>query len=503
MTQLKSTSVFKLTIGLGFVSLITGCNSPTIEPDGSIKHESLQVEQANITTAQPNIIYIMADDMGYGDLGAYGQTKIKTPNIDKLATEGMRFTQHYAGSTVCGPSRASLLTGLHSGHSPIRGNPVWTNSGKPVDLKPEDVTIAEMLKSNGYNTAAIGKWGMSESKEENGKHLPAMPNQQGFDYFYGLKGHLDAHYYYWHRLFENNQAFELKDNDFMNNKGIYTHDLFTSKAIEYVKQQTDEQPFFLYLSYTIPHLALTVPDDSKEQYLDLGWPTRKMDTQGHYRNDAEGNTTYAGMVSRMDRDIGQLLKTLKDQGLDDNTLVIFTSDNGHEYDRGFFDSNGELRGSKRDLYEGGIRIPFIAKWSNKIKANSTSDHISAFWDMMPTFCDLAGGKQCPATDGISMTKALLGDKEQTKHEFLYWEFNERRGPLQAVRQGDWKLVKRFKKPIELYDLSKDISEANNIAETNPKIVADLSDKIASARTYHPEFTLKKLPNPYKKKSNKK
>jgi arylsulfatase A-like enzyme len=228
-----------------------------------------------------------------------------------------------------------------------------------------------------------------------------------------------------------------------------------------------------------------------------------MNTQGHYRNDAEGNTTYAGMVSRMDRDIGQLLKTLKQQGLDDNTLVIFTSDNGHEYDRGFFDSNGELRGSKRDLYEGGIRVPFIAKWPNKISANSTSDHMSAFWDMMPTFCDLAGGKQCPQTDGISMTKALFGDIEQAKHEFLYWEFNERRGPLQAVRQGDWKLVKRFKKPIELYDLAKDISEANNLAETNPKIVADLSEKLASARTYHPEFTLKKLPNPYKQKSSKK
>ena len=484
------------------ITLLCACNSASNPLTAEAKQSVLKANIKN--TNPPNIIYILADDMGYGDLGAYGQTKIKTPNIDQLSKEGMRFTQHYAGATVCGPSRASLLTGLHGGHSPIRGNPVWTNSGNPVDLKPEDVTIAEMLKANGYKTAAIGKWGLSESKEADGDdYLAAMPLQQGFDYFYGLKGHLDAHYYYWHRLFENNQAFELKDNDHINNKGIYTHDLFTSKAIDYVKNQTSEQPFFLYLAYTIPHLALTVPDDSKEQYLDLGWPKRKMNTQGHYRNDAEGNTTYAGMVSRMDRDIGQLLKALKQQGLDDNTLVIFTSDNGHEYDRGFFNSNGELRGSKRDLYEGGIRVPFIAKWPNHIKANTTSDHVSAFWDMMPTFCDLAGGKQCPQTDGISMTKALFGDIDQAKHEFLYWEFNERRGPLQAVRQGDWKLVKRFNKPIELYDLSKDISEANNLAEINPKIVAALSEKFESARTYHPEFTLKKLPNPYKKKSNKK
>ena len=492
----------KFYILFSLITLLSACNSGSklIDEDVVLSTKKADIKSSN----PPNIIYIMADDMGYGDLGVYGQAKIKTPNIDQLSKEGMRFTQHYAGATVCGPSRASLLTGLHGGHSPIRGNPVWTNSGKPVDLKPEDVTIAEMLKANGYKTAAIGKWGLSESKEADGDdYLAAMPLQQGFDYFYGLKGHLDAHYYYWHRLFENNLAFELKDNDHMNNKGVYTHDLFTSKAIDYVKKQTNEQPFFLYLAYTIPHLALTVPDDSKEQYLDLGWPKRKMNTQGHYRNDAEGNTTYAGMVSRMDRDIGQLLKTLKQQGLDDNTLVIFTSDNGHEYDRGFFNSNGEFRGSKRDLYEGGIRVPFIVKWPNQIKANTTSDHISAFWDMMPTFCELAGGKQCPQTDGISMTKALLGDSEQTQHEFLYWEFNERQGPLQAIRQGDWKLVKKFNTPAELYNLSMDISESNNLADAQPQLVAQLMNKISSARTYHPEFTLKKLPNPYKKnKSNK-
>lgn len=479
---LLSASLFSLN---GFYSII-------IEGDDLNKAESV---------TQPNIIYIMADDMGYGDVGVYGQEKIKTPNIDKLAGDGMRFTQHYAGATVCGPSRASLLTGLHGGHSPIRGNPGWTNSGGVVDLKPEDVTIAQMLKSTGYNTAAIGKWGLSETKETSGDDwLSAMPLQQGFDYFFGLKGHRAAHYYYWHRLFENNTPFELKNNDYMNNKGVYTHDLFTDKAIDYVKKQDSEKPFFLYLAYTIPHLALTVPEESKEQYLDLGWPKRMMNTKGHYRNDAEGNITYAGMVSRMDRDIGKLMKTLKEQGLDDNTLVIFTSDNGHEFDRGFFNSNGPLKGSKRDLYEGGIRIPFIARWPGKIKENTSSDHISAFWDMMPTFCDLAGANKCPTTDGISMKKSFFSQSGQQKHEYLYWEFNESRGPLQALRNDNWKLVKRYKKPIELYDLSKDIGESNNIAANFPEIVDELSAKVDSARTYHPEFTLKKLVSPWKKQT---
>lgn len=468
---------------LSISAVVTGCGSnvPNV---------------ANQTTSQPNIIYIIADDLGYNDIGAYGQDKIKTPNIDQLANDGMRFTQHYAGSTVCGPSRASLLTGFHTGHSPIRGNPKWTNSGRPVDLSPDDITIAEMLKENGYNTAAIGKWGLAESDDPD---LKAMPLQQGFDYFFGFKTHIEAHHYYWHRLFENNQEFVLKDNDYMNNKGIYTHDLLTDKAIEYVKQQDNNNPFFLYLAYTIPHLALTVPDDSKKQYLDLGWPKRMMNTQKHYRNDAEGHTTYAGMISRMDRDIGKIIQTLEQQGLTQNTLVIFTSDNGHEYDRGFFDSNGVFKGKKRDLYEGGIRIPFIAKWPDKIESGSTSDHISAFWDMMPTFCQFAGGISCPETDGISIVNELTGVGIQQQHDTLYWEFNEAKGPLQALRQGNWKLVKRHKKPIELYDLSKDPGEANNLAKSNPKIVDKMRLVIKNSRTPHPEFTLEKLANPWNKK----
>tara|TARA_B110000881_G_C18587813_1_gene525947 strand:+ start:1284 stop:2741 length:1458 start_codon:yes stop_codon:yes gene_type:complete len=457
--------------------------------------KNTDINNEESSSQRPNIIYILADDMGYGDVGVYGQTKIKTPNIDKLAHDGMRFTQHYSGSTVCGPSRASLLTGFHTGHSTIRGNPNWTNSGTPVDLKTSDVTLAEMLKENGYNTAAIGKWGLAESEDP---ELKSMPLQQGFDYFFGLKTHIEAHHYYWHRLFENNIPFMLKNNDYMNNKGVYTHDLFTEKAVDYVNKQKKDKPFFLYLAYTIPHLAMTVPEDSKQQYLGLNWPKRKMKTKGHYRNDIEGNTTYAGMVSRMDRDIGTLLLTLKKQGLTDNTLVIFTSDNGHEYDRGFFDSNGEFKGRKRDLYEGGIRIPFIAKWPSKIAANSTSDHISAFWDMMPTFCQLAGGNACPKTDGISMVNELIKSGEQQKHQHLYWEFNEAKGPLQALRKGDWKLIKRYKQPVELYNLTNDKSEAINLAAQHPELTQQLLTELTGSRSENEEFTLKKLKNRWKK-----
>lgn len=459
--------------------------------------------------SSPNIILIVADDLGYGDIQPFGQQRIKTPNLNRLATDGIKFTQHYAGSTVCGPSRASLLTGLHSGHSSIRGNPIWTDSGKPVDLTSQDTTLASMLQDNGYNTAVIGKWGLAEQAPTN---LNAMPNAQGFDYFFGYKTHIAAHHYYWPTLFENNNEYPLKGNDYLNNEGKYTHDLFTEKAIDYIRQNgknglpsnTTKQPFFLYLAYTIPHLALTVPEDAKNQYKDLGWPKRKLNVDGHYRNDVEGNVTYAAMVSRMDRDIGKLMQTLKDQGIDDNTLVIFTSDNGHEYDNGFFNSNGPLRGKKRDLYEGGIRVPFIARWPNKIQANSTSDHISAFWDYFTTFCDISksASKTCANTDGVSFINALTTQQSQAQHEYLYWEFNEKQGPLQALRKGDWKLLKKHPNKFELYNLHDDIGEQHNLATQNPEKLNELQDLLENSRSPHPEFSLKKLPNPWKNRNNK-
>jgi len=454
------------------------------------KQNNIEFDKQASAVKKPNVILIMADDLGYGDLGVYGQQKIKTPNIDKLAAEGMKFNQHYAGAPVCGPSRATLLTGLHTGHSAVRGNPKWTNSGNPVELGASDITIGDVFKSAGYNTALIGKWAMADAKEIN---VEAMPNSRGFDHFFGYKTHIEAHHYYWHRLFKNNTPYVLNENDYSLKKGKYTHDLFTEDALSYVEKNVDE-PFFLFLSYTIPHLEVTVPEDSKLNYQKLDWPKRKMKTDGHYKNDEEGHTAYAGMVSRMDRDIGVLMDKIKSLGLDDDTLVIFTSDNGHEYDslkKPFFNSNGPFRGMKRDLYEGGIRMPLIARWPNKIEKNSESDHVSAFWDFLATACDIASVEMCPKSDGLSFLPTLLGTNNQVKHDFLYWEFNEKKGPMQAILMDNWKLLKS-ENNLELYNLTLDEGEVNNLANNEVEIVTKLLAKLKKARTPHPEFTLERI-----------
>ena len=430
----------------------------------------------------PNIIYILADDLGYGDLGSYGQTKTKTPRLDQMAAEGLRFTQHYAGSTVCMPSRASLLTGKHQGHASVRGNPRWTITGQAIDLGPTDVTVAKELKRAGYTTGIIGKWGLAEASDE------GMPSQQGFDYFYGYRTHINAHHYYPETLWLNDTKIQLEGNIMMEKKGQYAHDLLTEKAIQFVKKH-EEHPFFLYLAFTIPHYELTVPQDSKAPYLNLGWKERPM-KMAHYRHDAEGHTTYAGMVSRMDRDVGRLLDLLKELNIDEETLVIFTSDNGHEFDRNFFNSNGPLRGKKRDLYEGGIRVPMIARWPGKVKARTQTDHISAFWDFLPTVCELSGLEPTDNIDGISYLPTLLGNNSrQQKHDYLYWEFNEGKGPIQAVRQGDWKAVRYYQKPMELYLLSEDLSEEKNVAKDHPQQMELMKKILAGARTEHPGFPL--------------
>ena len=438
-------------------------------------------------TSKPNIIFIMADDLGYGDVGFNGQEYIKTPNLDRLATEGMVFTDHYAGSTVCMPSRGSLLTGKHLGHATIRGNPRWTASGTAVDLRPEDVTIAEELKRAGYRTGVVGKWGLAEASDD------SLPTRQGFDYFYGYRKHKDAHHYYWPDLWENESIIHIPGNDVENTKGKYVHDLLTDAAFRFINRNTD-QPFFLYLAYTIPHYELTVPEDSKRQYQDLDWPKRKM-KKAHYRHDPEGNVTYAAMVSRMDRDIGRLIDLLQEQGLDEKTLVIFTSDNGPEYERKdrFFNSNGPLRGGTRDLYEGGIRVPFVARWPSRIDPGNKSDHISAFWDFLPTACELADIQPSDSINGISYLPTLLGQTgKQKSHDYLYWEFNEREGPIQAIRQGQWKGIRKGQAKLELYDLSNDLSEEHNIADSHPEISRTLMETIVSTRTPHPEFPLLRI-----------
>lgn len=437
----------------------------------------------------PNIIFILADDLGYGDVGYQGQQHILTPEIDRMAKEGRVFTDHYAGATVCMPSRGTLMTGYHTGHGTIRGNPTWTVSGNAVDLTPADVTVARELKRAGYHTGIVGKWGLAES------NLDGMPTRQGFDYFYGYRSHYDAHHHYWPSLWKNETTVHIDGNDYLNTEGKYVHDLVTEEALKYIDEQK-ENPFFLYVAYALPHYELTVPEDSKEPYKNLGWPVEPR-KKAHYRDDPDGNIAYAGMVSRMDRDVGRILDHLKALGLDENTLVIFTSDNGPVYEREdrFFNSNGPLRGGKRDLYEGGIRVPFVAWWPGKIEAGSTTDHPSAFWDFLPTVCELVGIEPT-RTDlsGTSYLPSLLGKGKQKAHEPLYWEFNEGDGPIQAIRVGKMKAVKFLDKPIEIYDLSTDLSETNNLTADRPKEAARLLKVLESTRTQSDEFPLTRRKN---------
>jgi len=419
--------------------------------------------------------------LGYGDLGCYGQKIIKTPNIDKLADEGMRFTDHYSGSTVCAPSRCCLMTGLHTGHALIRGN-------ANVPLRPSDVTVAELLKEAGYSTGIIGKWGLGEADSE------GIPNRQGFDYWFGYLNQRHAHNYYPAYLWRNEEKVELKNevNHVIGGQdrtpgGVatkrveYSHDLFAEEALGFLEEKKDN-PFFLYLALTIPHAnneagskGMEVP--SLEPYADKDWPEPQ---KGH-----------AAMITRMDGDVGRLMAKLKELGLDNNTLVMFTSDNGPHKEGGadptFFNSSGPLQAYKRALYEGGIRVPMIARWPGRIKAGSVSDHISAFWDFLPTCCELIGVKAPEGIDGISMAATLLGRSgEQREHEYLYWEFHEQ-GKRQAVRMGDWKgirqnVAKDPNGPIELYNLKNDIGEKNNVAVRHPGIVAKIEACMKAAHT---------------------
>lgn len=435
---------------------------------------------------KPNIIIILADDLGYGDLGFNGQDKIRTPVLDNMATEGIVFTRHYAGSTVCGPSRTCLMTGLHSGHSPIRENPRWTKSGKPASLDVNQVTVAKELKKAGYATGIVGKWGLAENLDA------GLPGKQGFDYFYGFNTHRAAHHYYPEEIWENDELIKLKGNVMMDKVGQYSQDLFTEKALDFI-DKNHETPFFLYLAFTIPHYELTIPEEQKADYYKEDWPLREM-KMGHYRNDKNGHVTYAAMVSRMDRDIGLVLEKLNSLGINDNTLVIFTSDNGHEYDNvkeEFFNSNGDFRGKKRDLYDGGVHVPFVAVWPENISPGTTSDHVSAFWDFLPTVCEIAQINPSAEVDGISYFPSLVG-MSQKKHEYLYWEFNEGKGPIQAVLKYDWKLVRFVGAHSELFNLKNDPGEQKDLHLENPTMALQLEDIMDNARTDHPEFPLVKM-----------
>jgi arylsulfatase A-like enzyme len=406
---------------------------------------------------KPNIILILADDLGYGDLGSYGQTRVRTPNLDRMAQQGMRFTQFYAGAPVCAPSRASLMTGLHQGHALIRGNTDINN--QRVSLRPEDLTIGEVLQPAGYRTGVIGKWGLGEPDTS------GVPNRQGFDYWFGYLNQNLAHNYYPDYLWRNTARVTIP-------KGWYSQDLFTQEALNFIRRER-ERPFFLYLAYTIPHAnnelgrktgnGMEVPDD--EPYSKESWPQQQKN--------------YAAMVTRMDSDVGEILALLKSLRLDDDTVVFFSSDNGPQgkdeggFDPTFFSSSGPLRGIKRELYEGGIREPMIARWPGKIRAGEVSKQVWTLWDFLPTVAAMAGAKSPLRTDGISMLPGLLG-RSQPNHEFLYWEFHEG-GYAQAVRTGNWKAVRRLNGPIELYDLETDTKESHNLAGKQSTLVKRMAE----------------------------
>lgn len=427
----------------------------------------------------PNVIYIMADDLGIGDLGCYGQQFTKTPGIDKLAANGVRFAQHYAGCTVSAPSRCSLMTGKHTGHAFIRGNKgIVDAEGRRFDypLADNEVTVGEILKKRNYATACIGKWGMG------GPNTEGHPNKQGFDYFFGYLGQANAHRYYPQFLFENNTLINL-------DKKVYSHDLIMEKALGFIEQNADK-PFFLYLTPTIPHADLILPEGELGEY-DGMFHEKPFPGPG-YTAQPKPRATFAAMVSRLDRDVQRVMDLLEAKGIADNTLVVFTSDNGTHVEGGhdpeFFQSNGAFRGHKRDLYEGGIRTPFIVHWPEKIKGGTVSYHVSAFWDFLPTMCDLIGEPVPVESDGISYLPALTGEGEQKKHEYLYWEFLEQGGKKAALKDN-WKLISLqvndpSKTYVELYNLNADPSEQMNAAAQYPEKVKELSRIIEQAHTYN-------------------
>jgi arylsulfatase A-like enzyme len=439
---------------------------------------------AQPATSPPNVLLIQADDLGYGDLSAYGQARFKTPSLDRLAREGIRFTQYYAGSTVCAPSRTALMTGLHTGHAWIRGN--GGMPGGDVPLRPEDVTIAEVLRDAGYRTAVIGKWGLGQPG------TTGQPDRQGFDYAFGFLDHRHAHRQFTDHLWRNGERVNTDiDRDYVN-------DLFTKETAAFIERD-DPRPFFVYLNYTVPHAELRAPDDSLAEF-HRRFPEQPFVNQTAdekrtgarpdapslgYRSQPEPHAAFAAMIVRMDRDIGRLADLLRARNIERRTLVLFISDNGPHQEGGgdpvFFKSNGGLRGIKRDLYEGGIRVPMIGRWIGVIPAGRVSNHAWAHWDVLPTLAEIAGARAPGGLDGMSMARALRGEP-QPAHSFFYWEFHER-GFQQAVRMGRWKAVRlKAGEPLELYDLEADPHEERNVATTNPDVVAKIETYLRTART---------------------
>lgn len=467
-------------IGILIFLMCTGCQS-----------ENKDAQKSN--DKRLNIILIMADDLGYGDIGPYGQQKIRTPHLDQLASEGTVFTRFYAASPVCAPSRSALMTGLHTGHTPVRGNVGWERGDMP--LRTSDTTFVELLDEAGYITGMYGKWSLGL------KGTSGAPHRKGFDEFLGYEDQTEAHQYYVEQL----QAIQ---NGVTVNIDIdstqYTHDLFVEASIDFIERHAhSESPFFLYLPFTIPHAALEVPESAMTPYLDKNgnsiFPETPFKGNG-YKAREMPLATYAAMVSRLDEGIGNIKRKIENLGLEKNTIILFTSDNGPHSEGGYnpeyFDSNGPLRGMKRDLYEGGIRVPMMAWAPGLIPENERSDLIWANWDLYPTLLDLAGvDYETASTDGISMGEALSGATPSETHDYLYWEFLFRNNFKQAVRQGPWKAVRFTRKDglvnTELYNLEEDLQEATNVAEEHPEKVQELQQLMdrSHKRPVHEEFRI--------------
>ncbi|MCL6274836.1 arylsulfatase [Muricauda sp. 2012CJ35-5] len=461
---------------------------------------------------KPNIIYFLADDLGYGEVGAYGQEIIKTPNIDSLVERGMKFTQHYSGAPVCAPARYILMTGKHAGHAYIRGNDEWRERGEVWDYKkafsnpnlegqrpiPENtITIAKKLKEAGYTTGVFGKWGLGAPNTE------GVPNKQGFDYFFGYNCQRQAHNLFPSHLWENENKVYLKNELIAPHERLdsslnpldeksydkfyqpeYAPDVIHEKALTFMEHNKDSS-FFLYYASPLPHLPLQIPKKYAKPYLDIiGNEEPYIGDQGYFPNPYP-KASYAAMITLLDQHLGELIQKLKDLGIYENTLILFTSDNGPTYTGGVdfehFESskpftNGAGK-TKGHVYEGGIRVPFVASWPQKIKEGSTSAHQSVFYDVMPTLCEVAGIEAPNEIDGISFLPELLG-KKQPEHDYLYWEFPSYKGQ-QAVRIGDWKGIRKNifegNLKIELYNLKTDIEEQNDLAQQHPEIVERIED----------------------------
>ncbi len=478
------------------------CNSETKQSRGNKK--------------KPNIIFILADDMGYADIGCYGSEKIETPNIDKLAAGGMKFTQFYSGSAVCAPSRCVLLTGKHSGHSDIRNNNPWSSRGNvwsmeamlkdstlegQPPMRESTVTIASVLKKAGYKTGMSGKWGLGAP------NTTSTPTQKGFDFFIGYNCQRMAHTYYPPFLYKNDRRIYLENKvmplseklpagaDPYDEKSYarytqkeYSPDIMFREIENFVTENKDTT-FFFYWATPIPHVALQAPKRWVDYYVKKFGEEKPYTGGKGYYPSRYPHATYAAMISYLDENIGKLVLKLKELGIYDNTLIVFTSDNGPTFNGGadspWFRSAGilgsRLNEIKGSLDDGGVRIPFIAQWPGKIKPGTVSDHVGAFWDIFPAFCDLAGVKRPEGLDGISILPELLGEKGQQNHEYLYWEL----GNKQAVRYGNWKGIRKMKgkdRKIRLYDLDTDIKERNDVAAENPDVVKKIEEIFSGART---------------------